>query len=46
MKKIEVKKDFGMIDAIILAVQGTYKCKIVSGDHHFQDMKDVIFLKK
>lgn len=36
-------KDFGMIDALIIAQQKRMGCKIVSGDPHFEGSKDVVF---
>ncbi|MEK6826082.1 MAG: hypothetical protein AABX90_00460 [Nanoarchaeota archaeon] len=39
------QKDFGLIDAVILVKQKELNCKIVSGDKHFKDMKDVIFMR-
>jgi len=37
-------KDFGMMDALIIAQQKRLGCKIVSGDPHFESMDDTIFL--
>ncbi len=37
-------KDFGLMDAIILAKQKELKCKIITGDRHFKNQKDVVFL--
>ncbi len=37
-------KDFGMIDALIMAQQKRIGCKVVSGDPHFEGLKDVIFI--
>ena len=39
------QKDFGLIDAVILVKQKELNCKIVSGDKHFKDMKNVIFMR-
>ncbi len=38
------KKGFGMMDALIIAQQKRMSCKVVSGDLHFEDLKDVIFV--
>ena len=38
-------KDFGLIDAIILAKQKEFKCRIITGDKHFEKLKNVEFLK-
>ena len=38
------QKNFGLIDAVILVKQKFYNCKIVSGDHHFQNLKNVVFI--
>ena len=37
--------DFGLIDAILVAKQKRYECKVVSGDPHFENLKDVVYLK-
>lgn len=37
--------DFGLIDAILLAKQKYLKCKIVTADKHFKNLKDIEFLK-
>jgi predicted nucleic acid-binding protein len=45
--KIEQRKrmkDFGLIDALLLAKQRNLKCKIVTGDLHFQGLANVVFL--
>lgn len=39
-----IQKDFGLIDAMILVKQAELKCKIISGDAHFKNLKNVIFL--
>ncbi len=41
----KTKKDFGLIDAVILTKQKELNCKIISGDKHFKDMKNVVFLE-
>ncbi len=40
----KIEKNFGMIDALILAQQKRTGCTIVSGDTHFRNLKDVIFI--
>jgi len=36
--------DFGLIDSLIVAKQRRNKCKIVSGDKHFENLKDVEYV--
>ena len=38
-------KDFGLIDAFILAVAKKLNVKIVTGDEHFKSFKNVLFVK-
>jgi predicted nucleic acid-binding protein len=40
----KTKEGFGMIDALIIAQQKRIGCKVVSGDLHFEHLKDVIFI--
>ena len=37
-------KNFGLIDSIILIKQMEYDCKIVSGDLHFKNLKNVVYV--
>jgi PIN domain nuclease of toxin-antitoxin system len=37
-------KGFGLIDALIVAKQAEKKCRIVSGDQHFENVKNVLFI--
>lgn len=37
-------KDFGMMDALIVAQQKRLGCNIVSGDLHFKNMDNTLFL--
>jgi len=37
-------KDFGMIDALIVAQQRRFGCKVVSGDAHFECVEDAVLL--
>ena len=37
-------KDFGMIDALIIAQQKRMRCRVVSGDPHFKGRRDVVFI--
>ena len=39
-------KNFGLIDSILVAKQQEFKCKIVSGDPHFKNLKSIIYLSK
>ena len=40
----KTKKGFGMMDALITAQQKRMGCKVVSGDPHFEHLKDVIII--
>ncbi len=40
----KTKKGFGMMDALIMAQQKRMGGKVVSGDQHFEHLKDVIFI--
>lgn len=40
----KTQKDFGLIDATLLVKQKALRCKIISGDKHFKDLNDVVFL--
>ena len=42
-KRREIK-DFGLMDAIILVKQEKFNCKIITGDKHFKNLSDVLFL--
>lgn len=37
-------KDFGLIDAILVAKQNELKCMIVSGDPHFKNLKNIVYI--
>ena len=37
-------KNFGLIDSILVAKQQELNCKIVTGDHHFKNLKNVVFI--
>jgi len=39
------QKDFGLIDAVILIKQKQLNCKVISGDKHFRNLKNTIFLE-
>lgn len=41
----KTQKDFGLIDAILLVKQRQYQSKIISGDKHFKNLKNVVFLQ-
>jgi predicted nucleic acid-binding protein len=41
----KTSKDFGMIDALIIAQQKRLGYKVVSGDPHFENIEDTIFLR-
>lgn len=38
------QKDFGLIDSVILVKQKELGCKIITGDKHFKNFKNIIFL--
>ena len=40
----KTKKGFGMMDSLIIAQQKRMVCKVVSGDPHFEHLKDVVFI--
>jgi len=45
--KFEIRKNrpgFGIIDAILISKQKENKAKIVSGDPHFKDLKDITYI--
>ncbi|MBW3000653.1 PIN domain-containing protein, partial [Candidatus Woesearchaeota archaeon] len=45
--KLEKRKrvtDFGLIDGLILAKQEELKCKVITGDKHFKNIKNVVYL--
>ncbi len=44
LEKRKSMKDFGLIDALLLAKQTENKGTIVTGDKHFRNTKNVIFL--
>lgn len=41
----KTRKNFGLIDAVILTKQKELNCMIISGDKHFKGMKGVVFLE-
>jgi predicted nucleic acid-binding protein len=43
-KMRQTKKDFGIADALILAAANKIEAKIITGDPHFEGLKDVIFI--
>ena len=44
-KQRRAQKDFGLIDALILTKQIEINCKLISGDKHFKNMRNIIFLE-
>jgi len=38
------KKDFGLIDSLLLTKQKEFNCKVVTGDSHFLNLKEVIMI--
>lgn len=45
-KRMEKIKDWGVIDSIILATAQTNKAKILTGDLHFKNLKETIWIGK
>ena len=41
----KIQKDFGLIDAVILTKQKELNSKVISGDRHFKNLKNIIFLE-
>ena len=41
----KVQRDFGLIDTVILVKQKELNCMLITGDKHFQNMPNVIFLE-
>ncbi len=41
----KTQKDFGLIDAVILKKQKELNCRVISGDKHFKNLKNVVFIK-
>ena len=37
-------KDFGLIDSILVAKQNELKCWVVSGDTHFENLKNIVYI--
>ncbi len=44
-KNLGIKKKPGIADALILAIARELKAKILTGDQHFRDLPEVIYLK-
>ena len=43
-KMRKTRERFGLIDALLLVKQREFKCRLISGDVHFNDLPAVIFL--
>jgi len=41
----QTMRDFGMIDALIVAQQERFGCEVVGGDPHFKDRGNTVFLE-
>ena len=41
----KVVKDFGLIDAFVLKAARELKAKIVTGDEHFKNFKNIVFIE-
>ena len=41
----KTRKGFGLIDALLLVRQKELKCHVVSGDPHFKDLPNIVFLQ-
>ncbi|MBI4362456.1 MAG: PIN domain-containing protein [Euryarchaeota archaeon] len=46
MRAQKDRKDFGIIDALLVAKQRRHHARIVTGDPHFKGLKDVVFIKE
>jgi predicted nucleic acid-binding protein len=44
LEQKEKYKDFGIIDALLIAKQELIRCEILTGDKHFKNLKNVIFI--
>ncbi|MEK6936452.1 MAG: PIN domain-containing protein [Nanoarchaeota archaeon] len=44
-EKREEIKNFGLVDAILVITAREIKAKILTGDHHLEDFKEVMFIK-
>ena len=40
----KIKKDFGLADSIIYATALLHDAKVISGDPHFEDIKEAIMI--
>jgi predicted nucleic acid-binding protein len=40
----KTKKDFGLIDSLFVAIQMRLHAKLLTGDSHFKNMKDVVLI--
>ena len=38
-------RDFGLVDALLIAKQNNLKCRIITADKHFTNLKNIEFLK-
>lgn len=36
--------DFGLVDSILVAKQKELNCKIISGDPHFKELKNILYI--
>lgn len=46
--RFEIRKKverFGMLDVLLLAAKERHGCKIITGDPHFEKIRDVVYLK-
>lgn len=41
----KTQKDFGLIDAVILIKQKELNCVIITGDKHFKELPNIVFLE-
>ncbi len=39
-----IQRDFGLIDSTLLIKQKELHCKIITGDQHFKNMKNIVFI--
>jgi len=45
-KRLRLKKEPGIVDGLLLAMARKLKGKILTGDEHFKDLKEAIFIKE
>lgn len=46
MRRTRSVYEFGLLDAVVVAIQRARRCKILTGDSHFKGLKDVVYVGK